>query len=163
MDGKFVMQIGKSGDGKLGQPYAIAAVEAASYAGTEADRPPPGSADRAYDDPGTSVAHPAPEPSQSPSSAHVMDVLALTSAAGNWAIQVGAYPEPKVAQAAIVAARAVHGAELAGAEASITPVSRDNRLLYRARLAGLSATGAATSCEALAMQGIACFRVPPGS
>ena len=154
---------GKSGDGKLGQPYAIAAVEAASYTGTEADRPPPGSADRAYDDPGTSVAHPAPEPSQSPSSAPVVDVLALTSAAGNWAIQVGAYPEPKVAQAAIVAARAVHGAELAGAEASITPVSRDNRLLYRARLAGLSAAGAATSCEALAMQGIACFRLPPGS
>ena len=159
---------GTSGRGTLGQPYAIAAVETASYDGTEADRPPPGSADRAYDDPGTIVARPTPERSPAPSSAPVVRVLALTSAAGNsaagnWAIQVGAYPEPKVAQAAIVAARAVDGAGLAGAEASITPVSRDSRLLYRARLAGLSADGAAASCEALARQGIGCFRVPPGS
>jgi hypothetical protein len=51
---------------------------------------------------------------------------------------------------------------LAGGQPAITSVQRGGTL-YRARLVGLSAPGAAAACERLIGAGMDCFTVPPGS
>ncbi len=81
---------------------------------------------------------------------------------GNWAIQVGAYPNPANSEAAISSARARARNLLAGAYPAVTPVQRAG-ILYRARLVGLSAESAAAACAQLSGQGMDCFTVPPGS
>jgi hypothetical protein len=83
-------------------------------------------------------------------------------AGGGWGIQVGAFPDPAISRAALSVARSRTGGLLAGAQDSITPVSR-NGTLYRARLTGLSAEGAGGACQRLQGSGMPCFTVPPGS
>jgi hypothetical protein len=80
----------------------------------------------------------------------------------NWAIQVGAFPDPAASQNAIAAARARAGGLLAFAQPAIIPVQRGNTL-YRARLVGLSAGSASAACAQLAGAGMNCFTVPPGA
>jgi hypothetical protein len=79
---------------------------------------------------------------------------------GDWAIQVGAFPDPARSKAAVAAARSVGGALLDDAEATIMPVQHGS-LLYRARLVGLSATTAAAACVRLSEAGMPCLAVPP--
>ena len=81
---------------------------------------------------------------------------------GEWGIQVGAYPDPANSQAAIDTARSRAGDLLARARPAVIPVQRAGTL-YRARLIGLSADGAAVACERLARSGMDCFAVRPGS
>jgi D-alanyl-D-alanine carboxypeptidase len=81
---------------------------------------------------------------------------------GPWAIQVGAYPDPAASRAALAAARSRAPGLLADATPTVTPVSRD-RMLYRARLVGLSAEVATDACATLSRGGLPCFAVPPGS
>jgi hypothetical protein len=81
---------------------------------------------------------------------------------GQWAIQVGAFPDPAHSQAAVEAARNRAADLLAGTQPAIIPVQRDG-VLYRARLVGLSAAGAAAACGRLSGAGMPCFTVPPGS
>ena len=84
----------------------------------------------------------------------------MTPAAGNWAIQVGAFPDPARSKAAVAAARSLGGALLDEAEATIMPVQHAG-ILYRARLVGLSATTAAAACARLSEAGMPCLAVPP--
>jgi soluble lytic murein transglycosylase-like protein len=81
---------------------------------------------------------------------------------GQWAIQVGAFPDPAHSQAAVNEARARAADLLGGTQPAIIPVQRDG-VLYRARLVGLSAAAAAAACGRLSGAGMACFTVPPGS
>ena len=81
---------------------------------------------------------------------------------GDWAVQVGAFPDAARAAAAIAAARSEGGTVLEDSGAAITQIWHGG-LLFRARLIGLSATAASAACAQLAAQGLACFAVPPGS
>jgi hypothetical protein len=81
---------------------------------------------------------------------------------GGWAIQVGAFPDPAVSQAAIAQARRRAADLLAGTQPAVIPVQRDGTL-YRARLVGLTAADASAACGRLVGAGMACFPVPPGS
>jgi hypothetical protein len=98
----------------------------------------------------------------SPVPAVVQPVVAVAPPRGDWAIQVGTYPDPANAHAAITAARGRIGDLLGGAQEVVTPVQRSG-LLYRARLVGLSADAAGMACARLEATGMDCFTVPPGS
>ncbi len=92
----------------------------------------------------------------------LLPVATAATRGGNWAIQVGAYPDPAHSEAAISTARARARDLLAGTYPAVTPVQRGN-ILYRARLVGLSAESASAACARLSGQGMDCFTVPPGS
>ena len=80
---------------------------------------------------------------------------------GDWAIQVGAFPDPDRSRAVIAQARARAADLLAGTQPALIPVQHAGTL-YRARLIGLSGAGADAACGRLAAAGMACFAVPPG-
>ncbi len=80
---------------------------------------------------------------------------------GDWAIQVGAFPDPAHSQAVIAAARSRAADLLAAAQPAIIPVQHDGTL-YRARLVGMSGATAEAACDRLSGAGMACFAVPPG-
>jgi hypothetical protein len=116
---------------------------------------------------GSPVARPAESPFPAPPvpaprPPAIVPVAAPAIQAGDWGIQVGAYPDPANSARAIAAARAHVGDLLAGAQPAIMSVQRGG-ILYRARLVGLSAGNAAAACAKLSGQGIDCFTVPPGS
>jgi hypothetical protein len=85
----------------------------------------------------------------------------LSPPRSGWAIQVGAFPDPAVSQAAIAQARRRAADLLAGTQPAVIPVQRDGTL-YRARLVGLTAADASAACGRLSGAGMACFAVPPG-
>jgi hypothetical protein len=91
----------------------------------------------------------------------VMPVSDVTTG-GAWAIQVGAYPDAAHSRSAVASARARAPDLLTGTQPLIMAVQRGG-VLYRARLAGLSADRASAACARLSAAGIACFAVPPGS
>jgi SLT domain-containing protein len=91
----------------------------------------------------------------------VPPVAAPVARGGDWAIQVGAFPDPAHSQAVIAAARARAADLLASAQPAIIPVQR-GATLYRARLVGLSGASAEAACGRLSGAGMACFAVPPG-
>jgi hypothetical protein len=72
-----------------------------------------------------------------------------TAHTGGWAIQVGAYGNAGDARAAVQSARRHERYELASARTIVMPVHVSQRLLYRARLSGLSETAAVNACEAI--------------
>jgi hypothetical protein len=72
-----------------------------------------------------------------------------TAHTGGWAIQVGAYGNASDARAAVQSARRHERYELASARTVVMPVHVSERLLYRARLSGLSETAAVNACEAI--------------
>jgi hypothetical protein len=88
--------------------------------------------------------------------------LAVAVQEGDWGIQVGAYSDSAKSSAAIDFARAHAGRLLLAAQPTITPVQA-GRVLYRARLSGLSATAASAACAELRSEGLDCIAVPPGS
>jgi hypothetical protein len=81
---------------------------------------------------------------------------------GNWAIQVGAYPDPANSAAAITAARARAAEFLDGARPAIIPIQRAGTL-YRARRRGVWGLAPGGACARLSGEGVDCFAVPPGS
>ena len=92
----------------------------------------------------------------------LVPVTAPAARRGTWGIQVGAFPDPAASHAAVATARSRAPGLLAGAQLTITPVSR-NGVLYRARLVGLSSDVASAACAALSRGGMPCFPVSPGS
>jgi hypothetical protein len=83
--------------------------------------------------------------------------------AGAWSIQVGAFASADLARSVAAGARAKAPHELAGARTVVgTTAPFGGHVLYRARLAGLSAQSAAIACSALSAQRLACVTVPPG-
>jgi hypothetical protein len=79
-----------------------------------------------------------------------------------WAVQVGAFPDPAISQAAIITALRHARRQLAGGQPMITTIQHP-ATLYRARLVGLSSDNAVTACSVLQKDGLGCFVVPPGS
>jgi len=84
-------------------------------------------------------------------------------ASGAWSVQVGAFADSTQARQVANASRGLAPQILASTRivlGATTPFG--GHVLYRARLAGLSAEGAASACRQLASQGQACVTVPPG-
>jgi D-alanyl-D-alanine carboxypeptidase len=80
-----------------------------------------------------------------------------------WSIQVGAFASPEQARMVADAARGLAPVQLRGAATVLGTTSPfGGRVLYRARLAGLSAYGAQAACARLSAEGHACLTVPPG-
>jgi hypothetical protein len=89
--------------------------------------------------------------------------LPAPRAAGAWSIQVGAFATADLARGVAAGARARAPHALAGARIVLgTTAPFGGHVLYRARLAGLSAQNAALACSALSAQRLACVTVLPG-
>lgn len=82
-------------------------------------------------------------------------------AAGNWAVQVGAFQNATLASAATVAARDTARDVLGGARPAVSSVRQPRGTLYRARLVGLSRDAAAHACERLVRIRTNCMIVSP--
>jgi hypothetical protein len=67
---------------------------------------------------------------------------AAASAGGNWAIQVGAFGSPEQARQAAQAA-----ASSSGGRVQVTPVQAGRATLFRARVVGLTQSGAQQACQ----------------
>jgi len=82
---------------------------------------------------------------------------------GQWAIQVGAYSNERLAHAALGSAREHAAGELAVAHVSVSGVHQARGELYRARLTGLSREAAVQACERLAHGRTSCMVLSPES
>jgi D-alanyl-D-alanine carboxypeptidase len=81
---------------------------------------------------------------------------------GDWAIQVGAFKTPSLARAVAEGARAQAPNELRSATLALQPTAPfGNAVLYRARLAHLSASAAQNACTHLNHRQLPCIVVPP--
>ncbi len=85
----------------------------------------------------------------------------VTSAAGNWAVQVGAFANEGMASAATQSARGQAREVLAYARTVVAGVRQPGGVLYRARLTGLSHDAAAQACERLQRSRTKCMVVSP--
>lgn len=82
---------------------------------------------------------------------------------GQWAVQVGAFTSEGQARFANTMARQAAFNALDGARGIVQPVpSLNGHPLYRARLAGLARSSAATACSSLRQQGLDCMIIRPG-
>ncbi len=127
---------------------------------TQATSPPPAAA----------PAHPAPVPPHHdlarfliPSAAAAEVPASRARLTGSWSIQVGAFANAEQARLVAEQARGFAPHVLAGAHTVLgqtTPFG--GHVLYRARLAGMSAKNAALACSSLSAQRQACVTVPPG-
>jgi hypothetical protein len=88
--------------------------------------------------------------------------VSSTSGGGNWAIQVGAFRSPDSARAAAQSARRAAPGLLRAARLDL-PLTEPfgTTVLYRARLADLSARAASEACAVLMQQQLACVVVAP--
>jgi len=83
---------------------------------------------------------------------------------GEWAIQVGAFKTPGLARAMAESARAQAPDQLRSAALAVQPTAPfGNTVLYRARLADLSAGAASSACTHLNHRQLPCVVVPPNS
>ena len=80
---------------------------------------------------------------------------------GSWAVQVGAFANPGQARFAATMARQAAFTPLQGAQVQVQPTVSHGMRFWRARLAGISRSGAAKACSSLSGQGMACMAVPP--
>jgi D-alanyl-D-alanine carboxypeptidase len=86
------------------------------------------------------------------------------SPGGGWAIQVGAFKNPGLARSMAEAARAQAPDQLRSAALAVQPTAPfGNAVLYRARLADLSAGAASTACAHLNQRQLPCVVVPPNT
>jgi hypothetical protein len=84
-------------------------------------------------------------------------------ATGRWAIQVGAFASQEQARRQAESVRVLAPRELGSARAVLgTTAPFGGRVLYRARLMGLSADTAFNACRSLQVHSQACVTVPPG-
>jgi hypothetical protein len=82
---------------------------------------------------------------------------------GRWAIQVGAFSNADQARRAADSVRSLAPAELGAAHTALgTTEPFGGKVLYRARLAGLSSQTASAACGRLQAHSHACVIVPPG-
>ena len=82
--------------------------------------------------------------------------------AGGWAIQVGAFANPGLARAVAEGARAQAPDQLRSAALALQPTAPfGGKVLYRARLAHLSASAASSACARLNHRQLPCVVVPP--
>ncbi len=79
---------------------------------------------------------------------------------GDWAIQVGAYSDRRAAENAANAAMLAQG-DADGANPRIETFKGGSRILYRARVVGLSSTDAQRACSQLKRDGRACMVLRP--
>jgi D-alanyl-D-alanine carboxypeptidase (penicillin-binding protein 5/6) len=85
-----------------------------------------------------------------------------SSATGDWAIQVGAFKTPALARAVAEGARAQAPDQLRSAALALPPTAPfGSTVLYRARLAHLSASAATSACAHLNRRQLPCVVVPP--
>jgi hypothetical protein len=117
---------------------------------------------------------PAPRPvTQSPPSHHSFANYLIPQAAaaelpaprasGAWSIQVGAFASVDLARSIAAGAKTLAPSLLSGTHTVVGLTAPfGGHVLYRARLAGLSAHDAANACSLLAAQRQACVTVPPG-
>ncbi len=82
---------------------------------------------------------------------------------GAWAIQLGAFTDPDQARRMAESARSLAPVQLGSAQAVLgTTAPFGERVLYRARLAGLTWDAALAACGQLTSQRQSCVAVPPG-
>jgi hypothetical protein len=96
-----------------------------------------------------------------PAVAEPMPYRHTGAGAGNWAIQVGAFANPNLAQSAAETARGHASEVLAAAHPTIGTVRQGSNTLYRARLTGISRDAAVQACEKLARGHGACMVLSP--
>lgn len=85
------------------------------------------------------------------------------TAYGPYAIQVGAFSESGQARFAATMAKQADYETLRGTQLVLQQAPALGRgIFWRARLAGLSHSAAASACQTLQNQGMACMLVPPG-
>jgi D-alanyl-D-alanine carboxypeptidase len=85
-----------------------------------------------------------------------------TEPAGGWAIQVGAFTSPGLARTVAEGARAQAPDQLRSAALALQPTAPfGSKVLYRARLAHLSANAASSACARLNHRQLPCVVVPP--
>jgi hypothetical protein len=84
-----------------------------------------------------------------PAEADTLPLYAGGLHTGGWGIQVGAYSNAGDAREAVEQARHHEHYELASAREIVMPVHVSQRLLYRARLSGLSEDAAVNACQAI--------------
>jgi hypothetical protein len=84
-----------------------------------------------------------------PAEADTLPLYAGGGRSGGWGIQVGAYGSAGDAREAVESARHHERSELASARMIVMPVHVSQRLLYRARLSGLSEEAAVNACQAI--------------
>jgi len=85
------------------------------------------------------------------------------SAHGQWAVQVGAFSSAAQAQARANSARNLARGALDRAQTAVVTTTRtDGSVLYRARLAGITADAASNACDKLAREQVACIVVAVG-
>jgi hypothetical protein len=82
---------------------------------------------------------------------------------GDWGIQVGAYSNEHLAQAALGSAREHARVELAVAHSFVSGVHQGRAVLYRARLTGLSRDTAVQACGRLSHTHTSCMVLSPES
>ena len=81
---------------------------------------------------------------------------------GGWAIQVGAFKSPDLARAVAEGARSQAPEQLRSAALAVQPTAPfGSTVLYRARLANLSASAAANACTRLNQRQLPCVVVRP--
>ena len=81
---------------------------------------------------------------------------------GDWAIQVGAFANPSLARTVAEGARAQAPDQLRSAALALQPTAPfGSKVLYRARLAHLSASAASSACARLNQHQLPCVVVPP--
>jgi hypothetical protein len=81
---------------------------------------------------------------------------------GGWAIQVGAFASPGLARTVAEGARAQAPDQLRSASLALQPTAPfGSKVLYRARLAHLSANAASSACARLNHRQLPCVVVPP--
>lgn len=85
------------------------------------------------------------------------------AAAGDWAIQIGAFRSPSDSNRAIDAAQRAAPGLLTPARRHVMEVSTASGQFYRARLIGFSSDQAQRACETLAASGTDCMTVSPAS
>ena len=84
------------------------------------------------------------------------------SSGGGWAIQVGAFKSPDLAREVAEGARSQAPDQLRSAALAVQPTAPfGNTVLYRARLANLSASAAANACTRLNQRQLPCVVVRP--
>ncbi|HEY3910666.1 MAG TPA: lytic transglycosylase domain-containing protein [Stellaceae bacterium] len=79
----------------------------------------------------------------------------------DWAIQVGAFANPRLARAVAENARAQAPGQLRSATLALPPTPNGGSMLYRARLAHLSASAASDACWQLNQRQLPCVVVQP--
>ncbi|MGH7030261.1 MAG: transglycosylase SLT domain-containing protein [Stellaceae bacterium] len=79
----------------------------------------------------------------------------------DWAIQVGAFANPRLARAVAENARAQAPGQLRSATLALPPTPNGRTIVYRARLAHLSASAASDACWRLNQRQLPCVVVQP--